>query len=128
MYSYRAHVDRIIDGDTFEAVVDVGFYHSCRQRFRLMGYNAPETRGPEREMGKLASEVLALGILGLDVTLHTHKGDAFGRWLADVTLPNDGGDLVDWLVKRGYGVRWDGKGERPAFDPDLPYPLTGGAG
>ncbi len=50
------------------------------------------------------------------------RGDAFGRWLADVYL--DGWNLVEQLIDEGWGVAWDGKGRRPAFDPAAPYPSS----
>lgn len=122
MWTYRAIVTRIIDGDSFEADVDTGFYHRCTQRFRLMGYNAPEISGAEREMGIVARTQLDAILFGNEVILRTHKGDSFGRWLADVELER--GDLVEALISAGYGVAWDGRGARPRFDPTQPYPLV----
>lgn len=123
MWTYHATVTRVVDGDSIEATVDVGFYHYCTQRFRLMGYNAPELTGEERQMGAIAAAALSEMILLKDVTLRTHKGDSFGRWLADVTLENND-DLVANLIGAGYGVAWDGRGARPRFDPQAIYPLV----
>jgi endonuclease YncB( thermonuclease family) len=125
MHVYRATITGITDGDTFDAEVDVGFYHWTRQRFRLLGYNAPETRGDERPLGEKAKLQLNFTLMGRAVILRSHRGDAFGRWLADVALDTEPGqDLVERLIREGWGVRWDGKGERPRFDPALPYPLV----
>lgn len=121
-WTYSATVVRVVDGDTIECDVDVGFHMRTRQRFRLMGYNAPEMRGAERSMGVIAQRDLDDMLFGVDVELRTHKGDAFGRWLCDVHV--DGVDLVESLITAGYGVAWDGRGKRPAFDPDTPYPLV----
>lgn len=122
MYEYDATIRRVVDGDTFDADVDLGFRTSSAQRFRLRRFNAPEMRGPERELGKMAkarvSEILRPGSV---VRLRTHKGDAFGRWLADVETPL--GDLTDRLLEEGFGVFWDGRGRRPSFSPDEPYPM-----
>lgn len=117
------------------AAIDLGFHLVLglsegkarlvgRFRFRLLGYNAPETHGIERSMGLIASGA-AQAYLPIEtrVQVETFKGDAFGRWLARVRLP-DGRDLVGALLERGFGVAWDGKGDRPRFDPTRPYPLA----
>lgn len=121
MYSYQAKITRIIDGDSFEAEVDLGFYATMRLRFRLMGYNAPEIRGREQPMGQVAMQAIT-SKLTESVLIVTHKGDSFGRWLADVIL-GDGSNLAISLISEGYGVPWDGRGKRPEFDPTVPYPL-----
>mgnify|MGYP003393032177 CR=1 FL=1 len=121
MWTYQATVARVVDGDTFDATVDVGFYHYTQQRFRLMGYNAPEVHGVEKPMGLQAKNALILALNGDGVILRTFKGDSFGRWLASVEIER--GDLVEALITGGWGVRWDGKGERPRFDPSKAYPL-----
>lgn len=94
-----------------------------RLRFRLAGYNAPELSGVERPLGLFAAARLAeLLPVGTPVTVETFKGDSFGRWLAAVRTAKLG-DVVDALVGEGFGVRWDGRGDRPRFDPSKPYPL-----
>jgi micrococcal nuclease len=112
---------RVVDGDTVDLLVDMGFHMQAKLRFRLMGYNAPEVRGPERVMGLEAKnnlqEVLAVGEF---VTVKTYKGDAFGRWLADFEIL--GRDLVEMLIFQGWGVPWNGKGKRPGFSDVHTYP------
>lgn len=119
------------------AAIDLGFHLALglsagvarlvgRFRFRLMGYNAPEVHGLEAPLGRRAHERLAeLLPVGSRVVAVTYKGDAFGRWLADVDFNKDAGppvDLVEQLLAEGWGVRWDGRGERPAFDHNARYP------
>lgn len=131
----RGIVLRVVDGDTLDIQVDVGFHMTTVQRFRLMGYNAPEVHGPERVLGVQASLALnGLCPVGTIVQVKSYKGDAFGRWLADVLVKNDHDDalanpslperydLAESLIYAGYGVRWDGKGDRPAFNPKGVYP------
>jgi len=121
-YSYRATVLAVVDGDTIDCRVDLGFHLAATLRFRLANYNAPEASGAEASEGRRATAMLRELLAGLDVTLHTHKSDAFGRWLAAVEL-DDRSDLVTYLVARGWGVRWDGRGARPAPWRTVPYPL-----
>jgi len=125
MYEYQATIMRIVDGDTFDADVDLGFHTISRQRFRILGYSAPEISGIEREMGGKAraklEEVLPIHSV---VRLTSTKTEKFGRWLADVTL-SSGKSLAAYLVKEDYGVPWDGSGKRPVFDLEGPYPVRG---
>jgi micrococcal nuclease len=130
-YTYKAKLVRVVDGDTLDLEVDLGFRMTTRQRFRLMGYNAPETRGPEKILGAAASARLA-EVLGLSegILITTHKGDAFGRWLCDMKVlvrlnetSRSWYDVVPNLIKEGWGVAWDGRGRRPAFLPEDPYPV-----
>lgn len=57
-YTYRAEWVSTIDGDTFDARVDLGFHLSTRQRFRLLGFEAPEARGGEAPKGRMARDAL----------------------------------------------------------------------
>lgn len=133
---YRGRLIRWVDGDTFDAdifftqaEVDLGFYITAvtsevksRIRFRLFGYEAPEDSGSEREMGLLATNA-SRGLCpeGTEVTIASYKGDKYGRWLADVTLLG-GLSLVKLLLSGGWGLPWDGKGDRPFFSSDN-YPI-----
>ena len=44
MYEYRLKVTRIIDGDTVDGLIDLGFSTFVKKRIRLQGIDAPETR------------------------------------------------------------------------------------
>lgn len=52
MYTYKATVTSVYDGDTFNATVDLGFNISINETFRLFGLNAPEVRGTEKRIRK----------------------------------------------------------------------------
>jgi micrococcal nuclease len=105
MYTYRAIVRRIVDGDTIDCDVDMGFRAwRMNERFRLADINAPEVRGPEREQGKAATAfVKSLIQPGDEITIETAKDpDNFGRWIATVYI--DGKSLNDTLVENGHAV------------------------
>lgn len=55
MYHYKAHVSRVVDADTFDLSIDLGMGITISERVRLIGINAWEVRGAEREKGKEAS-------------------------------------------------------------------------
>ena len=50
-YIHKAHIDRVIDGDTSDVTVHLGFRITTYQRLRLVGVDTPETQGPERPEG-----------------------------------------------------------------------------
>lgn len=102
MYRYRAIVRRVIDADTIDCQVDLGFRLYANERFRLAGVDAWEVRGPERLDG-LAAKKFVEDILpiGAEVILDTEKEPgSFGRWIATVTI--DGTNLSDLLVEKGH--------------------------
>jgi len=55
-FIYNAEVLRVVDGDTFELKIDLGFKIVHENTFRLYGVNTPETRGKERPQGLKVKE------------------------------------------------------------------------
>lgn len=106
-YIYRAIVVRIVDGDTIDLNVDMGFRAwRMKERFRLAGINAPETnRAETAAAGRAARDYLAsLVSPGCTVVIETAKDpDVFGRWVARVMF--DGLCINDALVEAGHAVR-----------------------
>ena len=49
MYTYKIKLDRVIDGDTIDAHIDLGFDVSIKKRIRFMGINTPESRTRDLE-------------------------------------------------------------------------------
>lgn len=103
-YTYKAVVDRIIDGDTFDAHVDLGFTVMVKVRFRLKGVDTPEIYSPktqaELEHGRAAAEFVSKAMpVGTEVLIKSSKMGAYNRYDADVTLPS-GVDLAT-LIKNG---------------------------
>ena len=90
MYHYKAFVTRVVDGDTFDAQVDLGFGIYYRMRFRLKGIDTPETWRPscdaEREHGQKATEFVHELIGGKEITIQTFKMGIYGRYECDVLL------------------------------------------
>lgn len=115
-YRYSATIDRVIDGDTLVASVDLGFQVWLRnQTFRVLGINARELTQPG---GPEARDNLT-AIIGPAVTLTSIKPDKYGgRMLAVITLA-DGTDL-SLLVATGWAATWDGTGPKPS----PPWPRT----
>lgn len=99
MFKYTAKVLRVVDADTFDLLVDVGFSITLKERFRLAGVDAPESWRPktkaEGEHGELAKVAVKKLLDNKKVTVKTYKGDKYGRWLCDVLV--DGVDIADYL-------------------------------
>ena len=85
MYSYDAEVISVIDGDTVDVMVDLGFSLWIRQRVRFAGFNAPETRTrnkTEKAKGLAVKKKLEeLLPVGSHVTLESHGVEKYGRCL-----------------------------------------------
>lgn len=111
MYEYKAQVLRVVDADTLDVLVDLGFKISQEVRIRLARIDAWEKRGEEREKGILAAEFVSevFANLGDDYILirtEKDKRGSFGRYIADVIIMGADGktefSLNDRLVKEGH--------------------------
>lgn len=111
-FTFRAYVNRVIDGDTIEAFVDQGFGDARpKQIFRLLGINAREHTEPG---GPEAAQHLA-GLLpaGTEITLTSVKPDKYAeRYDAKITLA-DGSDLATALIGAQWAAAWNGNGKKP---------------
>ena len=108
MHEYEAQVLRIVDADTFDLLVDVGFSITLKERFRLRGVDAPETWRPdtkaEKEHGKEATAAVRELLDGVKkVTVKTYKGDKYGRWLCDILVGDI--DVAGMLMAKGLTKR-----------------------
>ena len=83
-----AKVTRVVDGDTVEVLVDLGYQTHWKGKVRLWGINAPEARGKSKPEGIKATDHLKylLNSLSWDVTLRSHKNKAgkYGRWIVEI--------------------------------------------
>ena len=109
MYEYRARIVRVIDGDTVEAEVDLGFHISSRMMLRLFGINAPEIKGPTRPEGLSARDYLTHLIQthtngNSELIIRTQKDatEKYGRLLA--TLVAGDVNLNEALIAGGHAV------------------------
>ena len=93
MYKYNAKILNVVDGDTFDMDVDLGFHTHIHVRTRLLNVDTPEKRGSkEKELGLIVTEYAKNLLTGKDVIIES-KGydtsvytDSFGRWLVKVEL------------------------------------------
>ncbi len=101
-YVYRvAGIRKVVDGDTIDAVLDLGLWLTATIRFRLLGVDTPERGQPG------AAEATAFVTAWLadshGLTVRTRKADSFGRWLGDLHR-EDGSCLSRALLDANLAV------------------------
>ena len=117
MYEYGCQVTRVVDGDTIDVDLDLGFDIIYKCRVRLYGIDTPESRTrnkDEKVRGKLAAKFLQNAISnGENVILQTQLKDSkgkFGRVLASVIV--DGIDINQSMVTNHMAVRYEGQSKK----------------
>ena len=120
MYTYNAKLDRVVDGDTVDATIDLGFDVHVKKRIRLAGINAPESRTRnkvEKKLGLAAKERLIDILDGAAncFELESKELGKYGRVLGRLHINKLAGKDVltqvcvnDLLVKEGHAVEYDG--------------------
>jgi len=102
MYTYKGHIGRVIDGDTIDVLIDLGFHIASLIRVRLARIDAPETSTVE---GKLLKTLLSQALIeGTECTVTTSKGDRYGRWIGEITIKGD--NLSDWLLTQNLAKEY----------------------
>lgn len=109
LYVYKAHLDKVVDGDTIEVRIDVGFdLLLTKQSIRLRGINAAELPAPDRPSAdaKRAARAKAFveeKLVGLPfLVVKTYKTDTHGRFVGDVFYHPKFTDRHDVALKGFY--------------------------
>ena len=119
MYDYKAKLLRVVDGDTVDAEIDLGFDISVKKRIRLVGINTPEcrTRDLEEKAKGLAAKDRVKAILAENpkFNLESTELGKYGRVLGKIHINIlDGTEsltqicLNDQLVKEKHAVEYFG--------------------
>lgn len=102
-WTYQAQVVRVIDGDTLDLDVDLGFYvHLQHVRIRVIGLWCPELNTAEGKSAALFAEAL-VSANGARVIVATRLVRSFERYVAAVIL-SDGSLFADRMVAAGHGT------------------------
>ena len=113
LYHYRAEIKRVVDGDTIDVTLDLGFDLHLQARVRFAGINAPESRTRdlvEKQKGLEAKRFVEDWIGGCEtiiVQTQLDKKGKFGRILGNILNP-DGACLNDEMVSLGHATPYDG--------------------
>ena len=124
MYEYRVKkVTKIVDGDTIDVEIDLGFDISYSQRVRLNGIDTPESRTTDLEEKKLGLEVkeyLKHRLDGkTDIVIKTEKPDSsekYGRILGWLFINDDDTSINEKMINEGYAWEYDGGTKKKDFD------------
>ena len=116
MYEYKCKVKRVVDGDTMDVILDLGFDIHHAVRVRMAGIDTPESRTrdkDEKARGKLSKAFLKESIKGRKIVLKTKIKDAkgkFGRVIAEVWAEFEEGSLRninELMIKECYAVKYN---------------------
>lgn len=108
LYNYAAKVERIVDGDTLDLTISVGFRWQFKDRFRLYGIDTPERGQPG--WAEATAHLASLLPIGALVTVRSYrpdahpKADSFGRWLVEIFI----GDMNvnQAMISAGHAVEY----------------------
>jgi micrococcal nuclease len=112
MYHYKAKVEKVVDGDTFDVVIDLGFKITTNQRIRMAKINTPETYNVKKESeeyqkGMASKQFMEqrLAANNFEIELETEKTtEKYGRYIGTVWLADSTVSLNDELVEKGFAV------------------------
>ena len=113
MYTYKATLLRVVDGDTVDALIDLGFGTHVKKRIRLYGMDAWESRTRDlNEKAKgLAAKARLIEILidnNNEFILVSHGVGKFGRCLGELFLTMDSDSINNLLISEGHAKKYDG--------------------
>jgi len=116
-YFYKATLRRVVDGDTIDVDLDLGFNVSLtNQRIRFYGVNAPESRTRnllEKAAGKAAKARLNELLENADLHVHSFGKGKYGRILG--VLYNGKKNIFNTMLKEGHLREYDGGKREPWF-------------
>jgi micrococcal nuclease len=109
-YLYTGNVTRVIDGDTIDVRVDLGFSIFTNTRFRLFGIDTPEKTSKIAEVKEIAitaTNFVKNAIEGKEITIESMNKDKYGRWLAKIHY-GEGPTINEQLVALGLAKAYFG--------------------
>ncbi len=124
-YIYRAKLDRVVDGDTVDALIDVGFNIWFKKRIRFMGLDTWESRTrdlEEKKLGKLAKERTRQLLEEVSskpgyFRIKSHGLGKYGRVLGEIFIMDKNGkqwNVNQTLISEGHAYVYDG-GKKQMF-------------
>ena len=119
MYTYSIDLIKVVDGDTIDANIDLGFNVSVKKRIRFVGINAPESRTrdlEEKAKGLAAKDRVKQLLEGCNtIQLCSHGLGKYGRCLGQLSIDIVDGkegftmtNLNELLIKEGHAVEYHG--------------------
>ena len=115
-YIYRIRtISKVVDGDTIDADIDLGFDISLSKRIRLAGIDTPESRTTnlkEKSLGLESKEWLKKALEGAkDIIIKTEKPDStekYGRIIGHLFINGQETSLNNQMIAEGYALPYEG--------------------
>ena len=120
MYKYNAKLIRVIDGDTIDALIDLGFNVWVKNRIRFMGVDAWEsrTRNKEEKVKGLAAKAYVKDLLENSdegkFSIISHGKGKYGRVLGELFVKGHEKSVNELLKENGHAYEYDG-GKKKVF-------------
>lgn len=121
MYEYAIkQVVKVVDGDTIDIIIDLGFDLTKKERVRLAGIDTPESRTRdlvEKKYGLLSKEFLKTQLKEGKIVIKTHKDEEtgkFGRILGEIFV--DGVNVNQLMCDEGHAVLYEGQNKADIED------------
>jgi micrococcal nuclease len=116
LYVYRIKsITKVVDGDTIDANIDLGFDISFTKRIRLAGIDSPESRTTnlkEKALGLESKEWLKKTLEGAkDILIKTEKPDStekYGRIIGHLFINDQETSLNNQMIAEGYALEYEG--------------------
>ena len=113
MYRYKVEVTRVVDGDTVDVDVDLGFGMIYKkQRVRMMGIDTPESRTRDLEekfYGKASKANLVRILDGKDIQMVSHDKGKFGRILGELFVGDSKYSINQQQIDEFHAVPYYGQ-------------------
>ena len=112
MYRYKVNVVKVVDGDTVDVDIDLGFGMSYKkQRVRMVGIDTPESRTRdlvEKKFGKASKAHLKSILESGDIELVSHDKGKFGRILGDLFIGSSTFSVNQQMINDHHAVAYTG--------------------
>ena len=120
MFEYVVkEVNKVIDGDTIDITIDLGFSLTTKQRIRLIGIDTPESNSKNDMERRLAAEAREFLIDWISkkpsMKIRTTKDDKYGRMLGELYTTNISESVNRQMVHLGYAWSYDGETKKKDF-------------
>lgn len=113
MYEYYTKIDKVVDGDTVDVFIDLGFSVWHKERIRIAGIDTAEKNTP---LGKALKSYM-IGLLeGKMVKLQVSKPDKYGRYLGKIWLGSEE-SINDQLIRHGLAKPYGGDSKVGLWTP-----------
>ena len=112
MYQYNVKISKVVDGDTVDVDIDLGFSTILKkQRVRMMGIDTPESRTRdlvEKKFGKAAKAHLKKILQAEQITLVSHDKGKFGRILGELFVNGEEISVNQRMINDHHAVPYTG--------------------